>query len=273
MDFGMPTLLETKTLEECAALCSALGLRFIELNMNLPQYQPDNIDTELFRDIAKRYGVYYTIHLDENLNPCDFNSLVRKAYVQTALQTIEMAKAIQAPVVNMHLHHGVHFKLPGEKAYLFDAYLDTYLGSLREFQDACEKAVGDSGIMICVENTDGHHYQFAQKALALLLKSPVFALTYDIGHNFCIGGGDEQIILHYRDRLRHMHMHDAAGIKCHLALGDGEIDIPQYAALAEELDLRVVLETKTAEGLRRSVEYVRGMLGKMTCITNGIPKG
>ena len=34
MDFGMPTLIENKTLEENIALCKELGLQFIELNMN-----------------------------------------------------------------------------------------------------------------------------------------------------------------------------------------------------------------------------------------------
>ena len=36
MVFGMPTLIETNSLEECAALCKNLQLDFIELNMNLP---------------------------------------------------------------------------------------------------------------------------------------------------------------------------------------------------------------------------------------------
>ena len=39
MEFGMPFLMETDTLEECARLCSQLGLGFIELNMNFPQCQ------------------------------------------------------------------------------------------------------------------------------------------------------------------------------------------------------------------------------------------
>ena len=39
MDFGMPVLLELDTLEQNAALCRELGLSFVELNMNLPQYQ------------------------------------------------------------------------------------------------------------------------------------------------------------------------------------------------------------------------------------------
>jgi hypothetical protein len=35
MQLGMPTLIEIKSLEACAALCRDLGLAFVELNMNL----------------------------------------------------------------------------------------------------------------------------------------------------------------------------------------------------------------------------------------------
>lgn len=39
MDFGMPTLIENKNLEENISLCRELGLQFVELNMNFPMYQ------------------------------------------------------------------------------------------------------------------------------------------------------------------------------------------------------------------------------------------
>jgi sugar phosphate isomerase/epimerase len=256
MQFGMPTLLETKTLEECASLCRELKLDFIELNMNLPAFQTANMDIKVFADIAQRYGIYYTIHLDENLNPCDFNPLVSNAYMDTVLHSIESAKALNVPVLNMHLNHGVHFKLPGENVYLFDAYLETYLNSMMTFRDTCEKAIGGSEIKILIENTDGHHHKFVQEALRMLLKSHAFALTFDIGHNYCMGGGDEEIILQYENRLCHMHMHDASGQRCHLALGTGEINVEKYLKLAQRLQLRVVLETKTIEGLRQSAAYV-----------------
>ena len=70
-NYGMPTLIETNTLCECARLCAELGLDFIELNMNLPQYQLQKTDADYFKRIATQYGIYYTIHLDENLNVCD----------------------------------------------------------------------------------------------------------------------------------------------------------------------------------------------------------
>ena len=98
MIFGMPTLIEIKSLESCAALCRELGLGFIELNMNLPEYQTEIIDVARFREIADKYGIYYTIHFDENLSPCDFNNKVAAAYIETVLQTIEVAKRLVVPI-------------------------------------------------------------------------------------------------------------------------------------------------------------------------------
>lgn len=62
MQYGMPTLIEINTLEETACLCRELSLDFIELNMNLPQYQVESLEqiTKL-QKIADEYGIFYTI--------------------------------------------------------------------------------------------------------------------------------------------------------------------------------------------------------------------
>jgi len=259
MHFGMPTLLETKNLEDCAALCKDLGLAFIELNMNLPQYQTDNTDVLRLTRISKKYGIYYTVHLDENLNVCDFNKKVAQAYRDTFFQTIAVAKETGIPVINMHLPNGIYFTMPNEKVYLFNEYLDVFLASLGTFRDECENLIAHSGIKICIENTEGYDKEFLQKGLALLLESDVFALTFDIGHNWSIGGGDEAIIMQHENRIYHMHAHDAVGSKNHLALGTGELYPDKYLRLAERHNCRVVLETKTVDGLKQSVDYLKRM--------------
>ena len=68
LKFGMPTLIETETIEQCAALCADSGLSFIEMNMNLPQYQVQTMDVARLSRVAREYGIGYTIHLDENMN-------------------------------------------------------------------------------------------------------------------------------------------------------------------------------------------------------------
>lgn len=256
-NFGMPTLIETITLEECAKLCAELGLDFIELNMNLPQYQLYEIDVDYFKSIADKYGIYYTIHLDENLNVCDFNPYVADAYIKTVANTIEIAKQLDIKILNMHMAKGVYFTLPDRKVHLFSEYKEQYLKSIVDFMDMCENAISNADIKICIENCDGYE-DFQKDAIELLLESDVFALTFDVGHNHGIGGADEDFIMNHSDRLHHVHLHGAQGRKNHLALGTGEMNVEKYINLAKEQNCRVVLETKTIDGLRQSVEWLKG---------------
>ena len=257
LHYGMPTLIETSTLEECAKLCAELGLDFIELNMNLPQYQLDKIDVKFFKSIADKYGIYYTIHLDENLNVCDFNSYVADAYIKTVADTIGIAKQLDIKVLNMHMAKGVYFTLPDRKVLIFSEYKEQYLKSIINFRDMCETAIGENDIKICIENCDGYE-DFQKEAIELLLESEVFTLTFDVGHNHGIGGTDEEFIMKYKDRLHHIHLHDAKARKNHLALGTGEMDIQKYINLSKEQNCRMVLETKTIDGLKQSVEWLKG---------------
>lgn len=249
-------MIELPGIEDCAALCRNLGLQFIELNMNLPMYQFHAVDLAKFKEIAEKYKIYYTIHLDENLNVSDFNPLVSEAYRQTVRDTIGAAKQLNIPVINMHLSQGVYFTMPEGKVFLFDIYRKQYQQSIYTFRDECEKALEKSNIKICIENSGGYT-DFQRMALDILLQSRVFALTFDIGHNHGTGGADEPIVLGYKDKLRHFHFHDAAGRKDHLALGTGEIDLQKYLRLAIQSGSRIVLETKTVAGLRQSAEWIK----------------
>ena len=60
LEFGMSTLIENRTLEDNISLCKELGLSFVELNMNFPEYQIDKIEnTDLFS--GKRMRPVYII--------------------------------------------------------------------------------------------------------------------------------------------------------------------------------------------------------------------
>ena len=256
MLFGMPTLIELNTIEECAALCDELNLDFIEFNMNLPQYQLQNIDVSHFTDVANKYGLFYTIHLDENLNISDFNPYIAEAYRRTAAETIALAKKLGVSIINMHLSRGVYFTLPDKKVYLFAEYREQYLKSIADFRLLCETAIGEADIKMCIENCNGYP-DFQKEALDILLQSRVFGLTFDIGHNHGCGNLDEPYIVENKEHLCHMHMHDALEKKNHLALGTGELDLDKYLSLAEDQKCRVVLETKTIKGLKQSVNRMR----------------
>ena len=261
MDLGMPTLIELPEIADCAKLCRELGLQFVELNMNLPQYQADRIRSDRFRETGERYGVYFTLHLDENLNVSDFNPHVAEAYSRTVMEAIALAKELRIPVLNMHLSRGVYFTMPEKKIFLFDVHRERYLAGMAAFRERCEAAIGGSDVKICVENSSGYT-DFQVEALDMLLESPAFALTYDIGHDHGIGDADGPVILQREERLVHFHFHDARGKKNHLPLGTGEIDIQRYFRLAQSHNSRIVLEIKTVQGLRQSAEWFRKQFSK-----------
>ena len=269
MQFGMPTLIENRTLEDNIELCGRLGLNFIELNMNFPEYQIDRLEqTEYLMQAADKQGIYYTIHLDENLDISNFNKLVSDAYVETVRRTIAVAKKLvclrdrfgdcrQPVTVNMHMNHGIFITLPDRKVQMYDRDFDTYSASFKAFRTKCEEWIGDADVRMVIENTDGFK-EYEKKVIEHLLGSPCFGLTWDIGHSKAAHETDVPFIREHADRLLHFHIHDGSENppRNHLALGDGEIDLEARLKLAEEHGARCVLETKTIAALEKSVMYV-----------------
>lgn len=286
MQFGMPTLIENRTLEDNIRLCRKLGLQFLELNMNFPEYQIHELESiDRFYQAADEAGLYYTIHLDENCNIADFNMLVADAYLETIRRTIEAAKRLiplrdkygyslqvgqgiesQPLVLNMHMHHGIYITLPDRKVQMYDRDFDTYMKSFTRFRSLCEAWIGDSDIIITIENTDGFR-SYEKKAIEYLLGSDKFGLTWDIGHSNAVGEIDVPFIMEHSGRLRHFHIHDGIAAsdgregRNHLALGDGEINIQERLSMADDRNARCVLETKTIAALTKSVAYIKGMEG------------
>ena len=167
MQFGMPTLIENRTLEDNVVLCSDLGLRFIELNMNFPEFQTEKLEqTDILMRLAEQNGIYYTIHLDENLNIADFNRLVSEAYLETVQRTIAVAVKLlplrdrfgdptQPLILNMHMNHGIHITLPDRKVQMYERDFEVYMQSFDLFRSFCEDWIDGRDIMIAIENTDG----------------------------------------------------------------------------------------------------------------------
>lgn len=256
MDFGMPTLIENKNLEETVALCKELGLQFVELNMNFPMYQvPYLEETDYLNELAQKNDIYFTIHLDENLNVGDFNRFVADAYMETVERTLKVAQKIHAPLLNMHMNHGIFITLPDRKVRLFGEYRDEYLSAFKQFRDMCEQTTSSAGIKICIENTDGYQ-SYEKEAIDYLLQRDMFALTWDIGHSHTCGNVDEEFLTERKDRLCHFHIHDGLGSKNHQTLGTGEIDLHQRIDIARKCGCRCVVETKTIAALRESVKWL-----------------
>lgn len=253
MDFGMPYLLETYSIEECCALAKELGLQFVELNANFPACQIAGLDPAALHQLKQQYGVYFTLHLEEECDPFAFNPAVRAAWLKTVRHALDIAAALQVPIVNMHFPRGVYITLPERRAVLYEEYGEEFQERLSAFRQMCEEALEGTSTRIAIENTSGWKAH-EQRAIAFLLESPIFGLNLDVGHSHGIEDADEPFFRAHEDRLIHMHGHDALGKKHHLALGDGEIDLAARFAWAKRCNARIVLETKTIEALRTSIQ-------------------
>lgn len=258
MIFGMPTLIENDSLEKNVALCCKLGLDFIELNMNFPEYQLDVLKKRDLKRIAADHGIFFTLHLDERMDIADFNPLVSAAYRETVRRAIDLAIETGMPVLNMHMNHGIHITLPDRKVKMYERNREEYLDSFRAFRRMCADTAGDAPLRICAENTDGFT-SFEKEAMELMLEEDLFGLTWDIGHSAAIGETDLNWIMEHAERLAHFHIHDGSFVppKNHLALGDGEIPLAERLNLAKKQGCRCVLETKTAESMEKSVEWLK----------------
>lgn len=257
ISFGMPVLVALPSPEETAALCARLGLDFVELNMNLPACQADTLrDAARLRGLAKQNGIYFTLHLPEELDPFGFCAPVAEAWRAVALDAIGMARSLDMPVVNMHLSDGVYFTLPNERVYLYDRYQDTYLSGVRAFARECAAALAGGATTLCIENCGGFK-PFHEKALDILLDCPHTGLTLDVGHMAEAGMADGPFYAAHSGYLRHMHLHGSGGGKCHLSLSEGDGDIAGALGLARARSCRCVLETKTPEALEASAAWLK----------------
>ena len=253
LTLGMPTLIEFETLQQNARLCSELGLQFVEINMNLPQYQTHNLKAEMLLDLQKRYNIFFTFHLPEDIDIAHFNPKVRKAYRETVFETIELMKNVSSTIVNMHMSTGIYFTLPDERIFLFDKYANEYSEAISSFADELEKRISASNINLYIENTGDYNKAFVTQAVSQLIGKDDINLTWDIGHDYSSGNVDKQFILDNLSNLKHMHLHDAVGRSNHLALYDGEMNLDYYIDIAKHKKLTVVIETKTKDALIKSV--------------------
>lgn len=116
----------------------------------------------------------------------------------------------------------------------------------------------DSNARLCIENSgDWTVWHLAEAVKMLLREFPELRLCYAVGHDESAGCVNRPFFEAHRNRIGHMHLHDARGRSNHQPLFTGEADLARYLTLSEELNLTTVIDVKTAKALRESVGALR----------------
>lgn len=259
MKFGMPSLLELNGVLKNVQLAQELGLSFVEINCNVPEFQIEAMDPSELVKISQETGIEFSLHLDEYLSITDPNPKISDAYIQSVLESIEFAKKAKIKRLTMHMLPGVVFTLPTEKIYVYQKYNAYYMERLLHFRNQVENAIGDSDVIVCIENTEGFK-PYMKEGIDFLLKSNVFGLTYDCGHNARYDKVDDDFIKAHRSAIKHMHFHDVQGKNDHKPLGTGDVDLKAELAFASLNDPWVVVELKSVDALREAIPYLNEFL-------------
>lgn len=257
MKLGMPTLIEYEDLDANITLCRELKLDFIELNMNMPPFNPERLEAGEIARTSGEHGIGFTLHLPEEIDLGSIHPSVRRGQVERCLEAIRWASEAGIHTVNMHLNPGVYFTLPDRKVWINERYAQLFKQTVVESFTEIDALAGRLNVAVCVENTRNFQMPFISDTLDALMDFDAFALTWDAGHDGRGGFQEQPYFQRNEARLKHMHLHDCNGSSDHQPLYSGIVPIEERLRLAEALDLSVVIEVKTSGSLRESILRLR----------------
>ena len=255
MKIGMPQLYEYDCIEDNLKLCKELGLDFIELNLNFG-YCRSEMEAKTVADLLKKYNVEATLHFYDEADFGIYDEVVA-AYTVLLERYAKLGEGY-IKQINMHLIPGPVVTISGEKNYIYEKEYDVYIKRLiKNFKNA-EKICNKYGINMVIENTDNIP-AFTKRVYRDLYKEG-FKFCYDIGHDHLSYDIVWDVLKEIDLPFKEFHVHDAKDRKkCHLALGEGVLDVKKFKDVAERNDAYVVLEVKQSSDVVVSVPKFKAL--------------
>ena len=245
----MPILVELHSLEENVKLAQDLNLDFIELNLDIPYCFLESLDTTLLDSNA------FTIHLSEKIDVGELNDSLRKFYLNEIERIISFGTKHHILKYNIHLDPGIHFSLPDKKIFIYEEYLSEYLDAYKNSCNALSKIASKYNATILFENVKIESYTL--KAIEIIANYDNLFFTLDLGHNIRYGNIAKEEFLKYKDKIKHVHLHDYNGSKDHQELFTGILDIKEELDFCNKHDLDVLIEVKRKDELINSINKLR----------------
>ena len=88
----MPYLMECETIEKYAELANELMLQFVEINIGYPDCMLNSSLAKRLIHLRDKYGIYFTMHMDEQADPFAFNDEIRTAWLRVFTRAIKVAQ-------------------------------------------------------------------------------------------------------------------------------------------------------------------------------------
>jgi sugar phosphate isomerase/epimerase len=257
LKIGMPALVEYTSLNKLVDLCLELKLDFIELNMNLPYNFIQNINPAELKKIKKETNIEFTMHMPDEADLGTFYESVREGFVNLFSDTLDWSNESGVKLLNLHIIEGAKMTLPNKKVYIYDKYSAEYLNSFIKSIEILSVKANKYDITLSLENSHNFGKPYIQRVLDKAITYPNINLTWDTGHDVVSNYTDRQYLMKNVKKIAHMHFHDAKGQNDHQVPFDGELNISELIEFAKKQDIRMLIEVKTKDALKKSVEILR----------------
>ena len=257
MKLGMPALVEYTSINQLIELCMKLKLNFIELNMNLPYNFINNLNPAELRKISKETNIEFTMHMPDEADLGSFYESVREGHVKLFSDTLDWAKEAGVKLLNLHIIEGGKMTLPDKKVYIYDQYSEEFTANFIKSISILSKKSQENNILLSIENSSNFGKEFIQNTLDKALTFHNIKLTWDTGHDAVSNFTDQKYLMLHKNDIAHMHLHDAKGTRDHQILFEGELDIIELVKFAEQMNIKTLIEVKTADALIKSINLIR----------------
>ncbi len=255
MKIGMPQLYEYDTIEDNLKLAKELGLDFIELNLNFG-YCRKEMEQGKVEELLKKYNIEATLHFYDEADLGSYDEVV-DAYLELLERYARLGSGY-IKQINMHLIPGPVVTISGVKNYIYEKEYDEYIQRLITNFERAEDICNKYDINMVIENTDNIP-EYTRRTYQDLYKAG-FRFCYDIGHDHLSYDIVWDTIQKIELPFDEFHIHDAKDRKkCHLALGEGTLDISKFKNLAIKNNAYVVLEVKQKSDLVVSVPLFKNL--------------
>jgi len=264
--------------EEVIAKAVEWKLEALEVNLNRPEYFPEQFDSKkrtAIRKLAEEANLRLLLHAPDDINLLSRHKNIRLAGVERLKEMLNFGKELGA--VYFTLHTGKVGLVASGSGRVKIMQHPTFKPLAENFRDSALRLLeaADGKPDLGFENTN-HFEGFFEKIIAELLEQTSLKLTWDIGHSFAETPEKVQATLNFffthLPRVQTVHLHDRNPKTDHLPVGSGTIPWKRFGEVLQTDRIFKIVEVKDALAIETSLAYLRKLSFDETFSTSSVSK-
>jgi sugar phosphate isomerase/epimerase len=258
------------SIEEGIAKAAEWKLGALEINLNRPEYFPEQYDREKrtrLKKTAEKAGIELLLHAPDDINLLSRHKNIRLAGVERLKEMLEFGREINATYFTLHTGKvGLVASGSGRMKILHNP---PFKSLAENFRDSALRLLefSEGKMELGFENTN-HFEGFFEEVIAGLLEKTNLKLTWDIGHSFAETPQKmENTLTFFFSRIgkvKSLHLHDRKDGKDHLAVGAGTIPWARFGEVLQAEPIYKIVEVKEVSGIETSLNHLMNLKFEQT---------